>query len=1022
LSAVPEIEVDGILYREFSLDANDTGNDDYMSIDDIRIFLDEQVDLGGFVPATDIFGTNEDADAAVKVYDLEIPVLMRSQGFTPGSGVSDITVLVPSSVFETVTTDCSYGSPTCDQWIYFYFVAGDLDPTTLTGLPPTLEDRDWDVTAGFEEWRTRFLPVVNVEKTANPSLTRSYDWTLDKQVSIDDGATWVDDDSVDLFVGDSQDYLWRLVADRSNGTDSSQQVSGTITITNPTGPGGVITEPITATIKSLSDVLTLDGTPQDVTPVCPVSFPYELDAGDSIVCTYSVPVTETDDGENVATAIVESDLGDLEYSGSADVDWSLATVNEVDESATFSDPEVPDADGQTILDDGTFTSSTQNFECGVDTLISNTATLTEDDSGTIHNDTSTLDVDCHELTVEKDATTSFDTAYDWTLDKQVSIDDGATWMDDEATDLFIGDSQDYLWRLVATRLDPVSSGWAVAGTITITNTTPIDATGVAVSDVLSISGAADVDCDPVAAGNQTIVDVAGNGGTAECTYTKSLGAATDQTNTATATLFGHDVTGQAAVDFSTATVTETDETATLSDPEVLLSDEGLLDSGTFTGSTQNYECGEDTLISNTADLTEDDTSTVRTDTATLDVDCHELTVEKDANTSYTTSYDWTLDKQVSIDDGATWVDSATVDINQGESQDYLWRLVATRLDGVDSDWAVSGTITITNPTPIDATGITVSDMLSISGPADVDCDPVAAGNQSTVDVTGNGGSAECTYSKSLAGATDQTNTATASLFGHDVTGQANVDFSTATVTEVDETATLSDPEVLAGDEVLLDSGTFESSTQNYLCGGSVTMTNTGDLTEDDTSTLHQDTADLTVNCIAVSESCTPGFWQGGNGIKLWDSPTDQLAIDLGLSLQAAGYGNGEPFYTGENVATFFGPSGLDGTTLLGVVGTGGTNNWERKAMRDLIAALLNAEDNEINYPSTVGEVMDDWAAAVAAGVPGYKAFHSFYGAQNSDIGLGCDRSNDVSQLGLLVVPFLLLGGEVWRRRRGRHEA
>jgi hypothetical protein len=186
-----------------------------------------------------------------------------------------------------------------------------------------------------------------------------------------------------------------------------------------------------------------------------------------------------------------------------------------------------------------------------------------------------------------------------------------------------------------------------------------------------------------------------------------------------------------------------------------------------------------------------------------------------------------------------------------------------------------------------------------------------------------------------------------------------------------------------------------------------------DVTDDD---------DHSLEIIFQGESCTPGFWQGGNGIQLWDEITDPLAIDLGATLGGLGYGTGDPFWTEATVGEFFGPSGLDSEKLIDVVGTGGTNDHERKAMRDLIAALLNAGDDEINYPDTVAEIMTAWDAAVAAGTSGYKAFHAFYGAQNEDIGAGCDRTNDITQAVWVGIPLTMLGAAWWGRRRGRHLA
>jgi hypothetical protein len=177
-----------------------------------------------------------------------------------------------------------------------------------------------------------------------------------------------------------------------------------------------------------------------------------------------------------------------------------------------------------------------------------------------------------------------------------------------------------------------------------------------------------------------------------------------------------------------------------------------------------------------------------------------------------------------------------------------------------------------------------------------------------------------------------------------------------------------------------------------------------------------DDDDHSLDIVMSGESCTPGFWQGGKGIQLWDSAGDQLAIDLGASLGALGYGTGDPFWTDALVGDFFAPSGFDGEMLIDIVGSGGTNDPERKAMRDLIAALLNAEDDEINYPDDVDDVMTAWETR------SYQQFHQVYVAQKEDIGAGCDRTNDLTQNAWIGVPVVLVTAALWDRRRGRHLA
>ncbi|HEY6018171.1 MAG TPA: hypothetical protein VIU16_15405, partial [Gaiellaceae bacterium] len=240
VAAVPTETVNGVAYRELSLDGNDQGSDDWMSIDDLRLFYDDQSDLKGFDPATNTFST-DNATKAVKFWDLGGSVLLlRTQALSSGSGQSDLTVLVPNSLFPA---ECYYGSTTCNKYLIVYNADGGAGTSPGDG-------HNYDVTAGFEEWRTRLAPVVNVAKTATPSFTRTYDWTVKKYVSLDN-TTWEDASvALNLFNGQSSTVYWKITPTRSAGTDSGWSVGGNVTVTNPTG-GTVIASSIPATITSL---------------------------------------------------------------------------------------------------------------------------------------------------------------------------------------------------------------------------------------------------------------------------------------------------------------------------------------------------------------------------------------------------------------------------------------------------------------------------------------------------------------------------------------------------------------------------------------------------------------------------------------------------------------------------------------------------------------------------------------------------------------------------------------------------
>ena len=235
----------------------------------------------------------------------------------------------------------------------------------------------------------------------------------------------------------------------------------------------------------------------------------------------------------------------------------------------------------------------------------------------------------------------------------------------------------------------------------------------------------------------------------------------------------------------------------------------------------------------------------------------------------------------------------------------------------------------------------------------------------------------------------------------------------------------SDDVTLASNVTIAAGDTANYSRTGVVINGTVTNIVKADgAFNDPDATAASDTATATVVGQPCGEGCTPGFWQGGLGVTLWDQVNDPDWVSHG------GAGT-NPFVTTDLFSTGpWGPSGIssiDNKTMLQIVGTGGGNSWPRKAARDLIAAYLNASFG-INYPYTTQQILDDWADAVAAGTSGFQAFHLKYSAANQ---LGCPIGSSApaaavapaggASLGLLVamLPFmgLMLAMPGWRRTR-----
>jgi hypothetical protein len=115
--------------------------------------------------------------------------------------------------------------------------------------------------------------------------------------------------------------------------------------------------------------------------------------------------------------------------------------------------------------------------------------------------------------------------------------------------------------------------------------------------------------------------------------------------------------------------------------------------------SKDFTCDADAGVQdNTASIR----GTSKSDNASVTVNCHSLTVTKDASTSLKRTYHWTIDKQ------ADQVD-VTLGIGETATVNYDVVLGATFTDG---DWAVTGTLLIQNPAPIQATINSISDIVS----------------------------------------------------------------------------------------------------------------------------------------------------------------------------------------------------------------------------------------------------------------------------------------------------------------------
>jgi len=946
------ITENGLCWELFA-DINDSNSTPLIQLTDLEIYFSGVPSPTGYP-----FGLTP-------VYDFSGEVHIND--VNPGSGRGDLRYLVPLTGITT-PTDCEYGNPACETYFVLY---------TRWGAE---EGSDYTTDAGFNEWKVREYPIVTVDKSVDITLDRTFPWNVEKSADVE---------SIDLFAGESGTINWTVTATVGTPVDSNRLISGEIEIFNPTGVGEI--EARDAQIANVEDVLTLGGVDHDATVVCPEELPFDLGDQETLTCTYSFVPTTTEDGSNLATVTLnvlddDDDIVDtVEQTDTEAVSFGDAEVNEVDECVEVTDDNATpgDTSDDTVLDSelcedespGVYMSSTDVGPFDVEecdsVTITNTAFTVTNDTEADDEASDSVDVDCYELTVTKDADEALTRTHPWDLAKEADVG---------SIDLFAGESATINWTVTATVGQAVDSGHTVEGAITISNPAPKVADDVAVADVISHAVDPDitatVDCDPVTMGNQTSVDVPAadisGPGTAECSYSAGLPDSDDRTNTAIATLFEVDYTGTADVDFSDVEVTEVDECVEVTDDNATpgdTSDDTVLDSelcedespgvymfSTDVGPFDVEEC-DSVTITNTAFTETNDTETDDEASDSVDVNCHELTVTKDADTSYTRDYDWDIAKTRFIADGEDDGDGdpLTLTLMTGQVFTASYEVTVTMTGVTDSDHAVEGTITITNPAPNLADDVAVSDVLSGPITADIDCDPLTLGNQSTVDVPaadmGVPGTASCDYSADLPNADSRTNTATATLFSVDYTGNADVTFDMDNPSEeiddcidvIDDGGTPADISDDIGlgtvcvddldendqwsDTYTIDIGPFEA------CGEfEFTNTVSFETTDDDNDTDEADFATYTVSIdVPCPEGCslTQGYWKTHNETFWGGAPTDDTWVLIGDA-------DGDMMAEAES-ETFY----LSGQTYFEVMWTAPQGNAYYNLASQYIAAVLN---------------------------------------------------------------------------------
>ena len=513
---------------------------------------------------------------------------------------------------------------------------------------------------------------LTATKTAETSYTRTYTWDISK----------VADGDYDGFIGDPAFYHdYTVSVDRSE-TDSDFAVAGTITVSNPT--------PFDVNF-SVTDLVAPGVSP---TVDCPS---YSLTPGGSVVCTYSAPLTGAVNGTNTAT-ITSNTTGVAGAVVTKDYTFGEPTTVVGDPTVNVTDDKFGYLNE--VSDDADF-AYTQEFQCeadpakyvdGVWTMEEFVNTATIDETG--QNDSAKVNLTCYAPVLDKVADTSWEEKYDWTITKESGAD----------YDGFIGDPAFNHGYVVSVDQTITSQNFKVYGSIYVSN--PLgspDNMIVSLADELAAGVFATVDCGSGA----TSVTVA-PGDTESCTYSGFLAAKTDGTNTATGTFNSMAFVTTEPYAFGDPTI--------VGYPTINVTDsfEGALGSAsgdkTFDTYFKSFQCEADPAkyvdgvwtmeeFVNTATIDE----TGQNDSAEVNLTCYAPVVSKDAAGTFDKTYTWDVEKTV----------DPTGDSGMpGDTLSWTWTVTVTKIPAADKNFAVSGTISVSNPHPTSAMTVALEDVLS----------------------------------------------------------------------------------------------------------------------------------------------------------------------------------------------------------------------------------------------------------------------------------------------------------------------
>jgi hypothetical protein len=157
LKNVPVVTIDGVNYREFVLNVNQTKNKPFISLDEVRVFIDNTATLSNYNTSTGkltgaklVYNMDAGGDNAIKLKAL------RNEDNTPVAG--EMALLVPESLFAAQNAKPN-------SYVYLY---------SKFGGQAASGGNTFTANGGTEAWGARFAPVSEAPATLSGNIIEDF--------------------------------------------------------------------------------------------------------------------------------------------------------------------------------------------------------------------------------------------------------------------------------------------------------------------------------------------------------------------------------------------------------------------------------------------------------------------------------------------------------------------------------------------------------------------------------------------------------------------------------------------------------------------------------------------------------------------------------------------------------------------------------------------------------------------------------------------------------------------------------